>query len=45
MAWPLSTLILFQLKFWAVKQNLIPYVRQMVLVYVFVKGWIINPYV
>ena len=33
MEWPLSTLILFQFKFWAVTQNLIPYVRQMVLAY------------
>ena len=35
MEWPLSTLI-FQFKFWTVIQNLIPYVRQMVLAYVFV---------
>ena len=26
-------------------QNLIPYVRQMVFAYVFVKGWIIDPYI
>ena len=33
---------LLQFKFWDVMQNLIPYVWQMVLANVFVKGWIIN---
>ena len=28
--------LLFQFKFWGVKQNLIPYVRQMVFTYVFI---------
>ena len=36
MEWPLSTFFLFQFQFWAVTQNLIPYVRQMVLAYGFV---------
>ena len=36
---------LFQFEFWDVKQNLIPYVRQMVFAYVFIEGWIIYPYV
>ena len=34
---------LFQFKYWDVKQNLIPYVRQMVFAYVLVEGWIIYP--
>ena len=38
-------LILFQFKFWGVKQNLIPNVRQMVLAYISIEGWIIDPYV
>ena len=37
--------VLFQFKFWGVEQNLIPYVRQMELAYIFIKGWIIDPYV
>ena len=36
---------LFQFKLWHVKQNLIPYVRQMVFAYVLVEGWIVHPYV
>ena len=36
---------LFQLEFWTVAQNLIPYMRQMVLPYVLVEGWIVDPYV
>ena len=35
---------LFQFKFWDVKQNLIPHVRQMVFAYV-VEGWTVHPYV
>ena len=35
---------LFQFKFSHVKQNLIPYVRQMVFAYVLVEGWIVHPY-
>ena len=34
---------LFQFKFWDVKQNLIPYVWQMVLANIPIKGWIISP--
>ena len=37
--------VLFQFEFWGVEQNLIPYVRQMELAYIFVKGWIIDLYV
>ena len=36
---------LFWLESWDVKQNLIPYVRQIVFTYVSIEGWIINPYV
>ena len=36
---------LFQFRFWDVKQNLIPYVRQLVFAYVLVEGWIVHPYV
>ena len=36
---------LFQFKFWDVKQNLIPYMRQMVVSHVIVEGWTIQPYV
>ena len=36
---------LFQFKFWHVKHNLIPYVRQMVFAYVLVEGWIVHLYV
>ena len=38
-------LVLLQPEFWTVAQNLIPYVRQMVLAYVLVQGWIIDPYI
>ena len=36
---------LFQFMFWDVKQNLTPYVMQMVFAYVLVEGWIVHPYV
>ena len=36
---------LFQFKFLDIKQNLFPYVRQMVFANVLVEGWIIHPYV
>ena len=34
---------LFQFKFWDVQQNFIPYVWQMELAHILVKGWIISP--
>ena len=37
--------VLFKFQFWGVKQNLIPYVWQMVFAYVSIEGWIIDPYV
>ena len=37
--------VLLEFEFWGVKQNLIPYVWQMELAYISVKGWIIDPYV
>ena len=36
--------VLLQIEFWGVKQNLIPYVWQMELAYISVKGWNIDPY-
>ena len=35
--------MLFQFKFWDVKQNLIPYVWQMVLANISIQGWIVDP--
>ena len=35
---------MFYFKFWDVKQNLIPYVWQMVFAYISIEGWIIDPY-
>ena len=37
--------VLFYFKFWAVEQNLIPYVRQMVFTYIFIQGEIVDPYI
>ena len=34
---------LFIFEFWDVNQNLIPYLRQMVLAYVSIEGWIVHP--
>ena len=34
---------LLQFEFWDVIQNLIPYMRQMVLAYISIEGWIIHP--
>ena len=57
MEWPLQSelslwqmllprvLILLQFEFWGVKQNLIPDMRQMEFAYVFIEGWMIDPYV
>ena len=42
--WNSHRVNLIQFQFWGVKLNLIPYVWQMVLAYVFIEGWIINPY-
>ena len=36
-------MVLFQFAFWDVNQNLIPHVRQMVLAYVSIEGWIVHP--
>ena len=36
-------MILLQIEFWDVIQNLIPYVRQMVLAHISVEGWIVHP--
>ena len=33
--------LLFYFKFWDVKQNLIPYVWQMVFAYISIQGWIV----
>ena len=44
MEWPLAS-VLFQSEFWGVKQNLIPYMWQMVFAYVSIQGGIIDPYV
>ena len=36
---------LFQFEFWGVKQNLIPYMRQIVFTYIPIQGWIVDPYI
>ena len=38
-----TRVILLQFEFWDVIQNLIPYVRQMVLAYISIEGWIVHP--
>ena len=38
-----TRVILLQFQFRDVIQNLIPYVRQMVLAYISIKGWIVHP--
>ena len=38
-----TRVILPQFEFWDVIQNLIPYVRQMVLAYISIEGWIVHP--
>ena len=40
----LPSVIIFYFKFWDVKQNLIPYMWQMVFAYISIQGWIIDPY-
>ena len=36
-------MILLQFEFWDVIQNLIRYMRQMVLAYISIEGWIVHP--
>ena len=38
-----TRVILLQFEFWDVIQNLIPFVRQMVLAYISIKEWIVHP--
>ena len=38
-----GSMILFKFQFWDVKQNLIPYMWQMVFANVSIQGWIVDP--
>ena len=38
-----GSMILLQFKFWDVKQNLIPYMWQMVFANISIQGWIVDP--